>query len=902
MCRPTNIVGTSGRRPGIAFGLALVIGPIGAAEAEQIHQDVIVYPPQAKGTATFVTAGDRGSIPVSLPADRTAAEPMDFLNQYGHLFGVSDAATELTSTKTDLDNLGQTHTTYQQLYSGIRVFGGILKVHQDSQLNIIAANGHFLRIPRWLKSTPTLSPDTAAAAAQAEIARGRLTVEQNELVVVDPGSYGDPPMGPHLAYHVIVSDLPAFIREAFFIDAHTGRILDRWTLTETVLYREVYFGQNTQNTRVMPARFEGEDPSYDSDANRAYDYTGDFYDFFWRMFDRDGLLDGSPFTMYATVHWGALPTIPPTPCPGGVCCPNAFWNGVETAYCTGVAQDDVVGHEWAHALTGRTAGLVYENQPGQLNESYSDIWGELIDLFNGNAGFSGEPSEPHWPVPDDYFGPGTDTPNNLRPTGQCSPYSSGYYNGVRWLLAEDSTSVNGFRGELRDMWEPTCHYHPDRANHVYQTCNPDDNGGVHSGSGIPNHAFAMLTDGKTFNNHTVEGIGPIKAAAVWYRALLYYLTSISDFEDAYIAMHRAAQDLIGTFPNDPRTGDPSGEEFTAFDAVQVDTALRAVEMNGPGRCGAMADVFDRDLPEQCSPRTNLFSDSFENGVGGWTVENTGPQNPYDWVLRDDLVLFRPGMAWFVEDPRVLIGNESARHSLISPYIDIPTEVNELHAPKLIFTHYVATEYPADGGNVKISVNDGPFELIEDAAFEHNFYNATIWGTGTIDGNPLQGQRGWTGVAAGWGTSLVDLSSLVEGGDTIRIRFDFGKDPNGGYDGWYVDNFTVYVCTCDNDAFCDDGVFCNGAETCVGGFCRKGDEPCADDYCDEADTACIPAVFWDDFNNGNLRGWELASEENSAGEDGWWTIGNPTPDSDVRTPVRTPEDCTMRVTSTTELLI
>jgi hypothetical protein len=172
----------------------------------------------------------------------------------------------------------------------------------------------------------------------------------------------------------------------------------------------------------------------------------------------------------------------------------------------------------------------------------------------------------------------------------------------------------------------------------------------------------------------------------------------------------------------------------------------------------------------------------------------------------------------------------------------------VHRPKLAFKHYVATQYPADGGNIKIRVNGGAWEPVDQEAFEHSPYNATIWGTVTGNDNPLQGQRGWTGVAAGWGTSLVDLSSLVEGGDTIRIRFDFGKDSVDGYEGWYLDDFAVYICSCDTDAFCDDGVFCNGAETCVGGFCEKGDGPCGDDYCDDANAACIPAVFWDDFSD------------------------------------------------------
>ena len=64
-------------------------------------------------------------------------------------------------------------------------------------------------------------------------------------------------------------------------------------------------------------------------------------------------------------------------------CPNANWNGVTTNYCDGVTSDDVVSHEWGHAYTEYTAGLIYQCQPGALNESYSDVWGETVDLING---------------------------------------------------------------------------------------------------------------------------------------------------------------------------------------------------------------------------------------------------------------------------------------------------------------------------------------------------------------------------------------------------------------------------------------------------------------------------------------------------------------------------------------
>ena len=119
-------------------------------------------------------------------------------------------------------------------------------------------------------------------------------------------------------------------------------------------------------------------------------------------------------------------------------------------------------------------------------------------------------------------------------------------------MGEDSSF-----GAIRDMWSPTCMGDPDRAlSALYEatSCDPGfDSGGVHFGSGVPNHAFAMTTDGKTFNGVTVSGIGAIKAGAVWFRALTVYLTPASDFNEAYILFNQAATDLVGTTPNDPRT-------------------------------------------------------------------------------------------------------------------------------------------------------------------------------------------------------------------------------------------------------------------------------------------------------------------------------------------------------------
>ena len=82
--------------------------------------------------------------------------------------------------------------------------------------------------------------------------------------------------------------------------------------------------------------------------------------------------------------------------------------------------------------------------------------------------------------------------------------------------------------------------------------------------------------------------------------------------------------------------------------------------------------------------------------------------------------------------------------------------------------------------------------------------------------------------------LAGLSVLVACGDDTSAP-DAGRD--SGRD----------LCTVDAD--CDDGLFCNGSETCVRGApgrderdCVSGESPCADtDTCDEALSMCVPCT-------------------------------------------------------------
>lgn len=879
----------------VAFGFVLACAAVAAPPEER---DLRIARSRKTGLATFVSMPDGRAIPV----DPNVAAPSatEFLREYGPLFGVRDVPAQLKQTAVARDTLGRTRTSFEQVHEGVRVFGGRLHTHQNPNGGFVAANGRFFPVSPKLSVRPTVDRDSLEAIVRTAMGF-QPTFDLVQLVIVDPGWYGDRPQGERLAYYVRASDWNAAVARAYFIDAHSGRILDDWNLVESARNRRIHDGQGGSAVPGPLARQEGQGPDNDDEVNRLYDYAGDTYDYYWRAFGRDSI-DDNGAAMIATANSSA---------PG---CPNAFFNGTQTVYCTGLSHDDIVGHEFTHAVVQYTADLIYQNQPGQLNESYADVFGELIDLFNGNVSLPGPPAPPSWPAHPS--GPNVDSINELRtecnggvrlqvdspssiagnypagpalfglpldlagvsgelaaanPSSACNgtqsalngkialidrgacpfdlkvlnaqdsgalaviiannregslPFLSGSdpnvsipsvgisqadgnmlrtamnsgpvmvtlaaneTSNVRWLVSED-----GFGNQFRDMWLPSCLGDPDSANHPFQTCSPQDNGGVHSGSGVPNHAFSLVTDGGTFRGYEVDGIGPIKSGAVWYRALTTYLTEISDFEDLYAALNQSAQDLMGTFPLDPRTGFPSGSEFSANDATQLDQALLAVEMNTPGLCGSFESVLDPDPFDACDAPVTMYDDDFENGAFDWEVENSGPPTPYNWILRNGLPWGMPGAGWFVADPE--IGNcqtsgEAGLHTLSSPILFIWDEAADVY---LKFTHLVATEPAFDGGNLKVSVNFGPFELIPQDAFSYNPYNAAI---AEPSENPLAGEPVFTGRGALWGTSFINLSRFAKGGDLIQFRFDFGKDQCGGHDGWYISDIAMFYCVPDGD--------------------------------------------------------------------------------------------------------
>ncbi|MBN1756179.1 immune inhibitor A [bacterium] len=120
---------------------------------------------------------------------------------------------------------------------------------------------------------------------------------------------------------------------------------------------------------------------------------------------------------------------------------------------------------------------------------------------------------------------------------------------------------------------------------------------------------------------------------------------------------------------------------------------------------------------------------------------------------------------------------SAAYTLISPRIDL----SSANAPYLEFWHWYQTEEGQDGGNIKVTINDGgTWNIIE----PDGGYPVSALGTGS----ELSGEAAFSGSSSGWELVHLDLESFI--GEELRFKFDFASDADDNLAGWYIDDFAL----------------------------------------------------------------------------------------------------------------
>ncbi|MFL6706734.1 MAG: M4 family metallopeptidase [Massilia sp.] len=176
---------------------------------------------------------------------------------------------------------------------------------------------------------------------------------------------------------------------------------------------------------------------------------------------------------------------------------------------------DVIGHEMSHGVTAATSNLTYRAESGGLNESNSDIGGEMVEAYARNGG-----------------------------TGTVIPA------GNDWVMGKEISKTGT---PLRYLYKPS----KDGASPNAWTTRVKSLD-VHYASGPNNRMFYFLSQGSssvstsdyysaylTQSPRNMTGIGNDKAYRIWFRALTTKFTSSTNYADARLKVIAAAQELYG---------------------------------------------------------------------------------------------------------------------------------------------------------------------------------------------------------------------------------------------------------------------------------------------------------------------------------------------------------------------
>ncbi len=718
--------------------------------------------------------------PVSFTGDNSQQNIETFISSNAGVLGIDPKQDVYVESKSSTDSYQMEHITKQQTYFGVPVFGGLLNFHLKNK-NLISLNGNIIAEIK-VNPIPTISAEDANNLAldkmRGDLLSGgipNLKVKNNNLYIFQVGLVDGNPGPKILVYRIEISD-DAQIREYLFIDAHTGELVDQLSGTHSALDRKLYqptYSAAAPATNLLWKEGDVFPGTLDQWQQSEIESAGQIYNLMKNAFGRISY-DNADATMITTNN---NPSIS---------CPNANWNGTSANYCTNVAADDVVAHEWAHAYTEYTSGLVYAWQSGAMNEAYSDIWGETVDLLNN------------------YFDSGEGTALRATTGNDCPTVAV----TTRWKMGEQATA---FSGSIRDMYNPNCNSHPGRVMDPFYYCasrplsNSNDYGGVHRNSGVINHAYALLVDGGTYNGQTITGIGLIKAAHIFWRAQSFYLTPTSDFANFADILPLAANDMLGIDLQGLSTTTPlgaSGQIIDNNDILELNKVILAVELTMDNNCQFQTWVQPAPaLCEGASPSLALLYEDFEGGLNGFTVSHTTTSGTFtnrDWVVAEpkDGHVGKAAFGINLEGGDCTSISENGVLHLDSPVLNFPMGAsgNVL----VSFDHMIASEEMYDGGNVKYKINGGAWTLVPASAFTANPYNGTLRPSSGSD-NPLAGQAAFLGTENGtntttWAQSQINLTSLgITTADQLQLRWDFGSDCGYGIKGWYVDNVRVFTC-------------------------------------------------------------------------------------------------------------
>jgi len=512
------------------------------------------------------------------------------------------------------DQLGFTHTLFQHYYQGIPVQYSVCKVHSKNN-EVVSYSGNIIG-NITTNISPAITENDAIEKAKefvgATTYKWEIEAEEkfikwrkedqnasyypNPVLVIVPTN-GNFTTGEYrLCWKMEIYAHAPMSKQTIYVDAENGNIV--WTeneictadtpapgLTNYSGLRQIVSDSFGGGYRLREAGRGDGIETYDMQNGTSYGAAIDFvdadnvwdsfvdtldhfaidahwgaemtYDYFYLKHGRNSI-DNAGFKLVSYIHYD-------------VGYANAFWNGSEMTYgdgggsITALTTVDIVGHEITHGLTNFSADLIYQDESGALNESFSDIFGATIDHearhVNGDT---------LWRIGEECF-----PPNGIRHMANPNSFNDpDTYEGANWIAVGD----------------------------------PFDNGGVHINSGVQNYWYHLMCEGGSGINdnadaYTVNGIGIDTASKIAFRNLTVYLFPNSDFSDARFYSIIAAQDLYGDCS-------PQVETTT--------NAWYAVGVGNPYSDGVTAAFTPSAIDVCTSPTTVTFTNQTASGFASTT--------------------------------------------------------------------------------------------------------------------------------------------------------------------------------------------------------------------------------------------------------------------------------------------
>lgn len=517
-----------------------------------------------------------------------------FLQNYHQILDL-ESEYSFDTGKLAVDEFGFSHLRLQQLYKDIPIEAGDFLLHERS-LRLSSMNGKLVRNIN-LSITPSLSKKGAIKRALNHVNAQKYIWENesDENIIKDLHHNPDATYYPQpeliiaqkdfnqngadyrLMYKMNVYALEPLSRQEIYVDAHTGEVIFALDEIHTgdvpgVAHTKYTGVQNIVTDSISPELYRlresttgGGIETYDLLRTRDYSVAVDFIDSnnvwdnvnafqdevatdaHWGaqttynyFFDKHGRssYDGKGTKLLNYVHYG-------------VSYANAFWDGQRMTYGDGNGSSfnalislDIAAHEMTHGVTQNTAGLVYQDEYGALNESFSDIFAAAVEYYGDPANFD-------------------------------------------YRVGEDITT-NG-QG-IRSMSNPGTMGDPDTYLAGLWYTGAFDNGGVHINSGVQNYWFYIMAEGDSGTNalgiaYNVPGLGIEKAAQISYRNLAYYLTRTSEYFDARAGAIQAAEDIYGVCSNELITTADAWHAVGVGKQLQDDDVILVDVLSPQTSCG-----------------------------------------------------------------------------------------------------------------------------------------------------------------------------------------------------------------------------------------------------------------------------------------------------------------------------